>query len=79
MQIRETDFEFGVSRFAPLGLLKLLLFDCSIVSVGTVNPLVAFYDLHGREGEVLFSFVPDTTRDICKMHIHTTHTLSPEG
>jgi hypothetical protein len=26
------------------------------------NPLVAFYDIHGRKGEVLFiSFIPDTT------------------
>jgi hypothetical protein len=29
------------------------------------NPLVAFYDIHGRKGEVLFfCFVPDTKRDI---------------
>jgi hypothetical protein len=28
------------------------------------NPLVAFYDIHGRKREVLFFyFVPDTTRD----------------
>jgi hypothetical protein len=29
-----------------------------------MNPLVAFYDIHGRKREVLFFyFVPDTTRD----------------
>jgi hypothetical protein len=32
--------------------------------MSAVNPLIAFYDIHGRLGEVLFySFVPDTTRD----------------
>jgi hypothetical protein len=32
--------------------------------VSAVNPLVAFYDIHGRKGEVLFfCSVPDTTRD----------------
>jgi hypothetical protein len=32
--------------------------------VSTINPLFAFYDFHGRKGEVLsFYFVPDTTRD----------------
>jgi hypothetical protein len=30
-----------------------------------VNPLVAFYDIHGGKREVLFfHFVPDTTRDL---------------
>jgi hypothetical protein len=29
-----------------------------------INPLVAFYDIHGGKREVLFFyFVPDTTRD----------------
>jgi hypothetical protein len=29
-----------------------------------INPLVAFYDIHGRKKEVLFFyFVPDTIRD----------------
>jgi hypothetical protein len=33
--------------------------------VSTANPLVAFYDIHGRKGEVLlFCSIPDTTRDI---------------
>jgi hypothetical protein len=31
--------------------------------VSAINPLVAFYDIHGEKGEVLF-FVPDTTRDL---------------
>jgi hypothetical protein len=36
----------------------------SISNVSAVNPLVAFYDIHGRKGEVLFfCSVPDTTRD----------------
>jgi hypothetical protein len=36
----------------------------SISDVSAINPLVAFYDIHGRKGEVLFFyFVPDTTRD----------------
>jgi hypothetical protein len=34
------------------------------VNVNTVNSLVAFYDIQGRKGEVLFFYsVPDTTRD----------------
>jgi hypothetical protein len=37
----------------------------SISDVSAVNPLVAFYDIHGRKGEVLFfCSVPDTTRDL---------------
>jgi hypothetical protein len=36
----------------------------TILGVNTVNPLVAFYDIHGRNREVLFFyFVPNTTRD----------------
>jgi hypothetical protein len=32
---------------------------------GAVNPLVAFYDIHGRKGEVLFFYsVSDTIRDL---------------
>jgi hypothetical protein len=35
------------------------------ISVSAINPLVAFYDVHGGKCEVLFFyFVPDTTRDI---------------
>jgi hypothetical protein len=37
----------------------------SISGVSAINPLVAFYDIHGGQREVLlFYFVPDTTRDI---------------
>jgi hypothetical protein len=36
----------------------------SISGVSVINPLVAFYDIHGRKREVLlFYFVPDTTRN----------------
>jgi hypothetical protein len=36
----------------------------SISGVSAINPLIAFYDIHGRKREVLFFyFVPDTTRD----------------
>jgi hypothetical protein len=35
----------------------------SISGMSAVNPLVASYDIHGREGEVpFFCSVPDTTR-----------------
>jgi hypothetical protein len=35
----------------------------SISGVSAINPLVAFYDIHGGKREVLFFyFVPDTTR-----------------
>jgi hypothetical protein len=37
----------------------------SISGVSAMNPLVAFYDIHGGKREVLFFyFVPDTTRDL---------------
>jgi hypothetical protein len=37
----------------------------SISGVSAINPLVAFYDIHGGKREVLFFyFVPDTTRDM---------------
>jgi hypothetical protein len=36
----------------------------SISGVSAINPLVAFYDIHGGKREVLFFyFVSDTTRD----------------
>jgi hypothetical protein len=36
----------------------------SISGAGAINPLVAFYDIHGRKREVIFfNFVPDTTSD----------------
>jgi hypothetical protein len=46
------------------GKLKAVLLQ-SISGVSVSNPLVAFYDIHGRQREVLFFyFVPDTTRDL---------------
>jgi hypothetical protein len=40
----------------------------SISGVRAINPLVAFYDIHGGKREVLvFYFVPDTTRDFFDM------------
>jgi hypothetical protein len=52
----------------------------SISGVSAINPLVAFYDIHGGKREVLFFyFVPDTTRDYyrCysfnKFHTHSVH------
>jgi hypothetical protein len=53
----------------------------SISGVSVINPLVAFYDIHGRNREVLFFyFVPDTTQDnyvhcnlICKQCINILH------
>jgi hypothetical protein len=36
----------------------------SISGVSAINPVVAFYDIHGRKREVLlFYLVPDTTHD----------------
>jgi hypothetical protein len=40
----------------------------SISGVNAINPIVAFYDIHGGKREVLFFyFVPGTTRD-CPGH-----------
>jgi hypothetical protein len=37
----------------------------SISGESALNPLVAFYEIHGRNTELLlFYLVPDTTRDI---------------
>jgi hypothetical protein len=33
-------------------------------SISDVSALVAFYDIHGGKRELLFYFVPDTTRDL---------------
>jgi hypothetical protein len=41
----------------------------SISGVSAINPLFAFYDIHGGKREVLFFyFVPDTTRDSWTPH-----------
>jgi hypothetical protein len=35
------------------------------IGVSAINPLVAFYDIHGGKREVqFFYFVPDTTQDV---------------
>jgi hypothetical protein len=44
----------------------------SISGANTINPLVAFYDIHGGKREVLFFyFVPDTTQDSNDMYYKT--------
>jgi hypothetical protein len=49
----------GVTGDKPVAVLFQ-----SIPDVSAINPLVAFYDIHGRKREVLFFyFVPDTTRE----------------
>jgi hypothetical protein len=41
----------------------------STSGISAINPLVAFYDIHGGKREVLFFyFVPATTRDKIKEH-----------
>jgi hypothetical protein len=36
----------------------------SISGVSAINPLVAFYDIHGgKRGVIFFYFIPDTSRD----------------
>jgi hypothetical protein len=50
----------------------------SISGVSAINPLVAFYDIHGGKREVLFFyFVPDTTRDLVLYfgNIRTPHCI----
>jgi hypothetical protein len=43
----------------------------SISSVSAINPLVAFYNIHGGKREVLFFyFFPDTTRDCLYVYIY---------
>jgi hypothetical protein len=42
----------------------------SISGVSAINPLVAFYNIHGGKREVLlFYFIPDTTRDHMSMYL----------
>jgi hypothetical protein len=50
----------------------------SISGVSVINLLVAFYDIHGGKGEVLFFyFVPDTSREnqISFIHNRYLHTF----
>jgi hypothetical protein len=43
----------------------------SISGVSAINPLVAFYDIHGgKRGVLFFYLVPDSTRDSYPGH-HT--------
>jgi hypothetical protein len=44
--------------------------------VFAINPLIAFCDIHERKREVLFFFVPDTTRDFINIQTHNTHALA---
>jgi hypothetical protein len=42
-----------------------LIFVCSQSGVSATNPLVAFYNIHGRKTEALFFyFVPNSTQDL---------------
>jgi hypothetical protein len=44
-----------------IGGKPIAVWSQSISGVNAINPLVAFYDIHGRKREVLFFyFVPDT-------------------
>jgi hypothetical protein len=56
-----------------LATRNMIAIGLQMVSPGTglsaVNPLVTFYDIHGRKGEVLyFCSIPDTTRDSWTPH-----------
>jgi hypothetical protein len=67
------------SRFIPVGVEMYLtmsntadvpggkpiaVWSESSSGANAINPLVAFYDIHGKKREMLFLyFVPDTTRD----------------
>jgi hypothetical protein len=43
----------------------------SISGISAINPLVAFYDIHGGKREALFFyFIPDTTRDSNSYETH---------
>jgi hypothetical protein len=60
-----------------IGGMPVAVFLQSISGVSAINPVVAFYDIHGGKREVLFFyFVPDTTRDFlyyaCNIHINLT-------
>jgi hypothetical protein len=42
----------------------------SISDISAINPLVAFYNIHGGKRVVLFFyFVPDTTRDEINIYV----------
>jgi hypothetical protein len=47
----------------------------SFSGVSAINPIVAFYDIHGGKREVLFYyFVPDTTREF--ENLNTQHYIT---
>jgi hypothetical protein len=49
---------------------SIAIFLESMSGVIAINPLVAFYNIHGRKGQVLFFyFVPDTTLDYIYMKV----------
>jgi hypothetical protein len=55
----------------------------SISGESAINPLVAFYDIHGGKREVLFFyFVSDTTRDdifyVCYNSLHFGKNMLPD-
>jgi hypothetical protein len=41
----------------------------SILGVSAINPIVAFYDIHGGKRVLFFYFVPDTTRDTYTVYL----------
>jgi hypothetical protein len=48
----------------------------SISGVSAINPLVAFYDIHGGQREVLFFyFVSETTRDLPQYIVRITNVM----
>jgi hypothetical protein len=48
----------------------------SISGVSAINPLVAFYDIHGGQREVLFFyFVLETTRDLPQYIVRITNVM----
>jgi hypothetical protein len=56
----------------------------SISGISAINPLVAFYDIHGGKREMLFFyFVPGTTRDsnryLCTFELHTKYVSYYDG
>jgi hypothetical protein len=58
----------GVTGGKPITVLLQF-----ISGVSAINPLVAFYDIHGDKREVLFCyFVPDTTRDLTRYYTDFT-------
>jgi hypothetical protein len=49
----------------------------SISDVSAINPLVAFYDIHGERREVLFFYFVATTRSTSTPHV-TYHIISSD-